>query len=68
MENTYNKFVANLEMLVQAFNYVQSNTATLDKRLTLVHKNKEVMSDRIDALKEAWETLVEEMDEAVNSN
>lgn len=68
MENTYNQFVANLEMLVQAFNYVQSNTATLDKRLTLVHKNKEVMSDRIDALKEAWEKLTEEMEEALNAN
>jgi phage shock protein A len=68
MENTYNQFVANLEMLVQAFNYVQSNTTTLDKRLTLVHKNKEVMSDRIDALKEAWEALTEEMEEALKSN
>ena len=68
MENTYNQFVANLEMLVQAFNYVQSNTTTLDKRLTLVHKNKEVMSDRINALKEAWEALTEEMEEALKSN
>ena len=50
MENAYNEFVSNLDLYVQAFNYVQVNSNDLEKRVRLLSKNEEVMTERLEAL------------------
>jgi hypothetical protein len=60
MENAYNEFVSNLDLYVQAFNYVQVNSNDLEKRVRLLSKNEEVMSERLEALVASWEKFKEE--------
>jgi len=63
MENAYNEFVSNLDLYVQAFNYVQVNSNDLEKRVRLLSKNEEVMTERLEALIASWEKFKEEAQE-----
>ena len=63
MENAYNEFVSNLDLYVQAFNYVQVNSNDLEKRVRLLSKNEEVMTERLEALTASWEKFKEEAQE-----
>ena len=63
MENAYNEFVSNLDLYVQAFNYVQVNSNDLEKRVRLLSKNEEVMTERLEALIASWEKFKAEAQE-----
>ena len=63
MENAYNEFVSNLDLYVQAFNYVQVNSNDLEKRVRLLSKNEEVMTERLEALTASWEKFKAESQE-----
>ena len=63
MENAYNEFVSNLDLYVQAFNYVQVNSNDIEKRVRLLSKNEEVMTERLEALTASWEKFKAESQE-----
>lgn len=63
MEDNVKLFLGNLELLVQAVNYVQSNSTSEEHKVKLMLANEEVVSARLSGMVQAWNQLTQKPEE-----
>lgn len=63
MNDNIKVFMGNLELLVQAINYVQSNSVDEDQKKRLMLNNQEVISQRLEGLSSAWSSITNQVEE-----
>lgn len=63
MNDNIKVFMGNLELLVQAINYVQSNSVDEDQKKRLMLNNQEVISQRLEGLSAAWSSITNQVEE-----